>query len=291
MNNGQEIFGYEVLSTLGHGAHSTIYEVRDPNDHNIYALKRVIKESPYDQRFLDQAILEHDVANKMDHPTLRKSYKLIRQRDALLRTIEVLVIMEFIDGATLDQVKPDNLIKLCDICKQLTDGLREMHRTGLVHGDIKPNNILLTPRNEAKIIDFGQSCTSGTVKDRIQGTPDYIAPEQVLRRTIRPETDVFNLGATMYWILTDEHVPTLIPNRKAGPPKQKKKRRIREPSTINPEIPPALSRLVSSCVRSDPAKRPSSMTEVSDRLDLALIQLRRQTGEIEPAQTEVDEVD
>ena len=65
----------------------------------------------------------------------------------------------------------------------------------------------------SKIIDLGQSCPIGTTKSRIQGTPDYIAPEQVKRRTLGPRTDVFNLGATMYWALTGKNVPTLIPKK------------------------------------------------------------------------------
>ena len=62
-----------------------------------------------------------------------------------------------------------------------------------------------------KIIDLGQSCKLGAIKSRIQGTPDYIAPEQVLRKHISHRTDIFNLGATMYWALTGKNVPTLIP--------------------------------------------------------------------------------
>lgn len=274
MSNGHQILGYEVIGTLGYGAHSTIFSVRDPKDQVMYALKRVIKESPSDQRYVDQAVLEHEVANQLDHPALRKSLKLIKQRDTLLRTIEVLVLMELVEGETLEKSRPTDLIDLCELGKQLADGLAAMHQEGFTHGDIKPNNIIITPQRQAKIIDLGQSCRVGTVKERIQGTPDYIAPEQVLRRAIRPETDVFNLGATMYWLLTDAHVPTLIPRRRGGP-KLKAKKKLLEPRQINPDVPPALSRLVTSCVRSDPRKRPDTMVEVRDRLDLALLQMRR----------------
>lgn len=274
MSTGHQILGYEVIDTLGYGAHSTIFSVRDPQDQAMYALKRVIKESPSDQRYVDQAVLEHEVANQLDHPTLRKSLKLIKQRDTLLRTIEVLVLMELVEGETLEKSRPTDLIDLCELGKQLADGLAAMHREGFTHGDIKPNNIIITPQRQAKIIDLGQSCRVGTVKERIQGTPDYIAPEQVLRRAIRPETDVFNLGATMYWLLTETHVPTLIPRRRGGP-NLKAKKRLLEPRQINPDVPPALSRLVMSCVRSDPRKRPDTMVEVRDRLDLALLQMRR----------------
>src|SRR5690606_35077399 len=109
------------------------------------------------------------------------------------------VLMEMVDGLTLEHYVPDNLIELCRIFQQTALGLHAMHEAGYVHADIKPNNILFMDDQRVKIIDFGQSCKADTVKDRIQGTPDYIAPEQVLRRAITPQTDVFNLGATMYW--------------------------------------------------------------------------------------------
>ena len=209
-----EILGYEVLATLGVGARSTIYAVKNGKN-ELYALKRVVKSSPSDQRFMDQAILEHEVAQKFDHPTLRKSIKLIRQRN-FIRTSEVLVLMEMVDGYTLEKHQPETLAELCHICKEVAQGLGVMHKAGYVHADIKPNNIMLNDAGQVKIIDFGQSCPIGTVKERIQGTPDYIAPEQVHRRSIIPQTDVFNLGATMYWLLTQKHVPTLIPKGAAG---------------------------------------------------------------------------
>ena len=258
MAPGHDIIGYDVIDTLGYGAHSTIFAVRDPQDNQMYALKRVIKSSPKDQRYVDQAVLEHEVANRVDHPALRKSIKLIKQRNTLLRTTEVLVLMELVEGQTLEQGKPNDVGELCKLGKQLADALASMHRKGYAHGDIKPNNILISNRQEVKIIDFGQSCPIGTIKRRIQGTPDYIAPEQVLRRAITPMTDVFNLGATMYWLLTNKHVPTLIPRGgRSGTSVRSKKRKVKEPRDINPQVPLALSRLVISCIRTDPAKRPT----------------------------------
>lgn len=267
-----EIAGYEVIATLGYGARSTIYAVRDRAGH-VFALKRVVKSSPSDQRFLDQAVLEHEVASRFDHPSLRHSYKLIRQRN-FIRTSEVLVLMELVDGVTLEQHQPPRLIDLLEVCKQVAQGLGVMHAGGYVHADIKPNNIMVTEGGGVKIIDFGQSCPIGTIKERIQGTPDYIAPEQVLRRMITPQTDVFNLGATMYWLFTRRHVPTLIPKNKAGTALRIPER-CQPPIELNPEVSPALSSLVMDCVEPDPRNRPESMTHVVDRLDIAIAQIKR----------------
>jgi serine/threonine-protein kinase len=155
-----------------------------------------------------------------------------------------------------------------------------MHKAGYVHADIKPNNIMITGEGHVKIIDYGQSCPIGTVKERIQGTPDYIAPEQVQRRSIIPQTDVFNLGATMYWLLTQKHVPTLIPKGKAGI-SLRTEDTCKAPMELNPDVPPALSSLVMDCIHTDAPQRPETMALVSDRLDIAAKQFnrRKQNGE------------
>ncbi len=264
-----QICGFDIIDTLGHGANSTIYAVKDPQG-QIYALKRVVKRDASDQRFLEQARNEHEVANKLQHPALRRSHRMIRHRK-IIRTKELLILMELVDGLTLEEAALRDLVVICQLCQKVTVGLGAMHEAGYVHADIKPNNILVTDDHQIKIIDFGQSCPIGTVKARIQGTPDYIAPEQVHRREIMPTTDVFNLGATLYWLLTDKHVPTviargpndLVPVNPDCPP----------PHEINPEVPPALSSLVMSCVKSQVEERPATMQQVHDRLELAIHQL------------------
>jgi eukaryotic-like serine/threonine-protein kinase len=268
-----EIMGYEVMGTLGYGARSTIFAVRDKDNH-VFALKQVVKQTAEDERFLEQAILEHEVASQLDHPSLRKSYKLIRQRGALMRTHEVVVLIEMVDGITFEQFKARGMLQLVRLWRQVARGLAAMHRAGYVHADIKPNNLLVTGHDTVKVIDFGQSCRAGTVKERIQGTVDYIAPEQVTRREITPATDVFNHGATMYWLLTDRYVPTMMRQPAVG--QRADSNGFLPPREINSQVPPALSTLVMHCVESKPEDRPASMELVRERLELAIGQLTRQ---------------
>jgi eukaryotic-like serine/threonine-protein kinase len=284
-----DIMGYEVLGTLGYGAKSTIYAVKDKDNH-VYALKRVIKEESKDQRFLDQAVLEHEVASRFSSPFLRQSLKLIRNRK-LMRVNEVIVLMELIDGLTLEQHRPESLEETCRLMQLVAKGLHTMHEAGYVHADIKPKNILVTDKHTVKIIDFGQSCPIGTVKQRIQGTPDYIAPEQVRRHAITPQTDIFNLGATMYWLLTRKHVPTMIPKGDSDGLNTSKSRKARPPHELNPDVPTALSSLVMQCVETDPAKRPANMMSVYERLELAIAQFQRSLGsaDIDPVEIGSDE--
>lgn len=272
-----QIAGYDVVGTLGQGAASTLYSVRD-KDGNTFCLKRVVKKSPSEQRFIDQAVREHEVAKNFDSPLVRKIHRLIRQR-ALIRTSEVLVIMELVEGRTLETVKFSGMQSFCKLFHAAATGLQHMHEAGYVHADIKPNNIMLTNERKVKLIDFGQSCKNGTIKERIQGTPDYIAPEQVKRKAITYKTDLFNLGATMYWLLTGSHVPTLIPRKETGSGMQIRSEefsgKLRPPIEADPTCPPALSNLVLECVATDPADRPAHMQAMLDRLEIAALQAKR----------------
>lgn len=270
----KEIAGYEVLDILGYGASSTIYAVRDPKDGQIYAIKRVIRRTPSDQRFIDQALTEHEVASKVKHPALRRSYKIIRRRK-LVRTSELLVLMQMVDGVTLEARRPDNLLQTVRLFQIVAEGLTAMHQANFLHCDIKPNNIILTGDHDGKIIDFGQACPVGTTKNRIQGTPDYIAPEQVLRLALTPQTDVFNLGATMYWVLTEHHVPTLIPRKSDQTAVAKPKTEFKPPIERNPQVPASLNALVVSCVETELKDRPRTMQDVVNRLELIEAQLMR----------------
>ena len=268
-----EIADFEIISCLGYGARSTIYAVSEKKSGQVYALKRVVRKSADDDRFIEQAEQEFAIASQFDHPSLRKSIRMIRRRK-MLKTAELYLLMELFDGQSLDVQRPEKLSSLIKIFVQVAQGLAAMHRLGYVHADIKPNNILVNEKFVTKIIDFGQSCSIGTVKSRIQGTPDYIAPEQVGRGPLTPATDVFNFGATMYWCVTDRHIPTLIPKKKdkssvpIAPVNENKE--LKAPHELNPQIPMPLSRLIMDCVQNRPSHRPQDFTSVIPRLELAL---------------------
>ena len=269
-----QIAGYDVVATLGQGAASTLYAVRDKKGQS-FCLKRVVKNTPSDQRFLDQAICEYEVAQQVDSPLLRKVHRLIKNR-AIIRTNEVLVLLEMVEGKTIEHIKLPSILSFCKLFHAAATGIKVMHDVGLVHADIKPSNIMIDLEGKVKIIDFGQSCKNRTVKQRIQGTPDYIAPEQVLRRAITYRTDCFNLGATMYWLLTGRYVPTLIPKKETSVSfRDDRHGEFLPPIEINPDVPPALSNLVVECVATEPKQRPDSMDAIIDRLGIAAAQAQR----------------
>ncbi|MBS0188306.1 MAG: serine/threonine protein kinase [Planctomycetes bacterium] len=268
---GDTVEGFKVLSDLGRGAASAIYLVKDKENH-IWALKHVEKIEPKDQRFLDQAEAEYHVAQALDHPSIRKIVKMIKRGKSLLslETTHLYLVMELVDGVSMEVKPPKTFEEAVLIFEQTAEALHHMHTRGFVHADMKPNNIVVTADDTAKIIDLGQSCRIDTVKERIQGTPDYIAPEQVHCRPITPKTDVYNLGASMYWILTRKHIPTALGKGDSLLGKIDDNL-IEKPApaiALNPRIPPMLSELIMNCLEIDPEKRPADMKLVSNRLNL-----------------------
>jgi eukaryotic-like serine/threonine-protein kinase len=264
----QKLLHYEVLERLGEGARSTIYAVRDPETHQVYALKHVIRSDQKDIRFIEQMETEFEISKQFTHPNLRRTFDLKIVKTLLLKVSEAYLLMELVDGKPLDVSLPTDLLEVTETYIQAAQGLRAMHQMGFAHCDIKPNNILRNSSGKVKVIDFGQSCKIGTIKERIQGTPDYIAPEQVARRPISVQTDVFNLGATLYWALTGKPIPTLYTVNKKGENSFLIDARIPTPQDLNSKIPPALSNLVMECVATSAKKRPADMDEMITRLEL-----------------------
>jgi serine/threonine protein kinase len=262
-----EIGGFTIKRRIGSGARSTIYEAIDDEDKTNVALKRVIFERPEDSRIFEQVETEFKTAQHIDHPYVRKCFKLKKIR-SLLKVREMLLSMELFDGVTLEEHPNLSLIDVLLVFRMVANGINAMHQQGYVHCDIKPNNILLNKSGTVKIIDLGQSCKIGTIKRRIQGTPDYIAPEQVRRAPLGPKTDVFNLGATMYWALTGKNVPTLIPKKDTIDILVKQP--LRAPHEIQKQISEPISKLVMDCVKEDPIQRPKNMLEVISRLDMLI---------------------
>ena len=272
----QKLLQYDVIEKLGEGARSTIYSVRDPQSRKIYAMKHVIRNDAKDIRFIEQMETELEISKTFNHPTLRKSYELKIQKSMLMKVNEAFLLMELVEGRTLDVAKPTDIVELIEILIQVAQGLKHMHTKGYVHCDLKPINIMRTTTGAVKIIDFGQSCKIGTAKERIQGTPDYIAPEQVNRLPATEQTDIFNLGATMYWATTGKHVPTLYTTTKKGENSFLLDARFDSPLDLNPDISESLSTLIMECIATRPSKRPANMDAVIQRLEVAKYRLQKE---------------
>ena len=262
----EQIPGYRLNRVIGLGARSRIYEAVEEDTDQRYAVKRVVRNTPDDDRFLEQVENEYTVSSQIEHPYLRHSIYLHRVRKRL-QTKELYLVMEYVNGIGLDRQVPNRLNHFLNLFRRIAAGLQVLHETGFLHADMKPNNILRGPQGLVKIIDFGQSCPIGHRKDRIQGTPDYIAPEQVRRLPLDRRTDVFNVGATMYWALTLENFPTelRVPDTMGGTYLVSAEQPL-APIELNDKIPVALSKLVMDCCAENPDERPADMVQLDARL-------------------------
>ena len=273
-----QLLNYSVQEVLGKGAGSTIYRARDLETGRIVALKHVVRDRQKDIRYVEQMETEYEVSKAFNHPNLRRAFALKVNKSLLLKVYEAVMVLEYVDARPLERSLPAELDAVIGSFIQAAEGLQAMHRMGWAHCDIKPNNILRDNEGNIKVIDFGQACRLGTIKERIQGTPDYIAPEQVTRLPIAESTDVFNLGATLYWATTGKHVPTAYHAKKGGENSFLVDSMFKTPRDLNPEVPVPISDVVMQCVATSMKNRPQNMEEVIRKLELGRHIMRRDAG-------------
>ena len=262
----KSLFGYDVIERLGEGAASTIYAVSDRKTSQVYALKHVIVKTERDLRFIKQLETELAVSQKFRHPALRRYFDLKLSKTLLRRISEAALIMEWVDGTPLDQQPARPLPEVIDIFRQVAEALDALHYLLHVHCDLKPSNILTDSEGRVKLIDFGQTVKIHTVKERIQGTPDFIAPEQVKLKPVTVQTDVYSFGAMLYWALSGKRMPTLFTVKKENRDVVLESK-FPTPRELDPRVPQALSDLVMDCVHVATLRRPADMKEVLDRLN------------------------
>jgi serine/threonine-protein kinase len=181
------------------------------------------------------------------------------------------LVMEFIDGVSLRDKRDYPMADVIRFYREAAAALGALHAHTILHGDLKPHHIFITADGHAKILDFGQSRFYTDRISRIQGTVDFMAPEQAKGRAVDPRTDIYGLGATLFWVITGElNRPSLsgmghgigFTVGYAG--------RAREMRDKWPECPPALEDLILESCERRPEKRPASTSEVIARLDALL---------------------
>jgi serine/threonine-protein kinase len=260
------LFGYVVTERLGLGALSTIYAVKDPKTAQRFALKHVVPQTEKHVRFVEQLQNEFEISKKFRHPALRKAIDLKISKRLFGGIKEAALVLEMFDGKPIDQDHPGALRHVADCMIKAGKGLAALHSLRLVHCDTKPGNILRNEAGDVKLIDFGQTCPVETTKQRVQGTPDFIAPEQVKCRPVGFYTDIFNFGATLYWAVTNRRIPTLMTvDRKSR--SMLADQDFPKPHEINPLVPEDLSLMIMKCVRINIEQRPRTIGEVLQVLE------------------------
>jgi serine/threonine protein kinase len=263
----ERIGPFTVLGTLGKGAHSSILHIRRNADSRQYALKVVPIGGNSDLKYLDQAEHEFEIAQKLDHKNLIKVFALNKfRRFGLFRVYEVRMLIEYVNGKTLDTFGAIPFPMLVQIFEQVASGLAHMHRRDIYHADLKPNNIMLSKTGDVKVIDYGLAWMKGQQKNRVQGTPEYMAPEQVKSRIANEKSDIFNFGATMYRMCTFKNIPPVFADGGMALPAKNWKNLLKPARDLNPQVPAELSDLIMQCLAYDANLRPERMSEIQGKL-------------------------
>jgi serine/threonine protein kinase len=271
--NIDKIGTFHVLGTLGTGAHSTILHIRRDEDSKEYALKVVPIEDSEEHKFLDQARHEFDIAQRLNHPSLIKIFALETQRDWLFRVRKVHMLIEYVDGKTLDSFNRLPMNCLVQIFARVAAGMSHMHKKEVCHADMKPNNVLLSRAGEVKVIDYGLGWIKGENKGRVQGTLEYLAPEQAQKKTVNELTDIYNFAAMMYRLVTGNRPPdikeALLLEGKGW------EKAVKPVAECAPKAPKELGEIIHRCLSYHAHKRPQTMREVQEVLEKLVRELVR----------------
>ncbi len=267
MSEITSIGAFQILGNLGAGAHSTILHIRRDADKKHYALKVVPVESAEHQKFRIQAEHEFRIARLFDHPNLIRIHALELKRDWLWRVRKLHLLIEYVQGKTLDAITALTMPRLVQIFERIAGGLFHMHRRGVCHADLKPNNVLLSNKGQVKIIDFGLAWMKGESKGRVQGTPEYMAPEQARKSIVNELTDIYNFGATMYRLVTFRHPPNVLPVAGGLALDEKSFAQALKPvCELQPRAPEGLAKLIHQCLAFKPHHRPQRVSHIQETL-------------------------
>ncbi len=271
--------GYKIGRSLGTGAGSRIYSVRNLETGQLLTLKHVLRREPQDERFVVQALNEYRLGSKVNHPVLRRVLEM--RKKGLLSVREVFLFMEQVKGKHLEEQQPTDLAFILRTMVPVSEGLASIHQLGFVHADVNPRNTLLSPSGLVKLIDYGLSCPIGTVKDRVQGTLVFLSPEQARMEQIDHRTDIFNFAAVLYWLVTSRTIgPPEIGQNLGG------RGHLVPPQELNPNLSESLGQLLIRCLSQKQVDRPGSMQQVAEalRAELAeIIKLPAERREVRPA--------
>ncbi|HEY7041880.1 MAG TPA: protein kinase [Methylomirabilota bacterium] len=271
---GQVIQGrYRIISRIGDGGMGTVYLADQLSVGRKVALKVLHSEFTTDEEFVTRFRQEARLAASLSDRNVVTVYDFAQTDDGRL-----FIAMEYVNGRTLsDVIKQDGALSLARVVRlasRVASGLRAAHRAGVVHRDIKPQNILVVGaagEEEVKLTDFGiarmRDIGSGTRLTRasvIMGTPEYMAPEQIQDAEVSEKTDIYAFGIVLYEMVSGD-----VPFSARTPAAVLTKHLQERPRPLGERrhgSPPELERLVMQTLEKNPADRPSDMSEVVKKL-------------------------
>jgi len=284
---GQQVSHYRILNRLGSGGMGVVYEAEDDRLGRRVAVKFLSQEMEQDSHSLERFQREARAASALNHPAICTVHAIEKHEKHLF------IVMELLEGETLSSIigrKPIEVERLLDLAIQIADALESAHSKGIVHRDIKPANIIVGPRGQVKVLDFGlakmeNSQHAGatvtaeqetlanranlTVAGTVIGTAAYMSPEQARGKLTDARTDLFSLGTLLYQMATgvlpfdgdtSAVVFDAILNRNPLPLTQ-----------ANSTLPPELGRILEKALEKDRNLRYQTATD----LKTDLVRLKR----------------
>lgn len=265
---GMTISHFRILEKLGEGGMGIVYKAQDTRLDRFVALKflpsHIARSEQERQRFVQEA----RSASALNHPNVCTIYG-IGEADG-----EQFIEMEFVDGVTLREriaaSPPMEMMRVVDVALQIGEALQEAHGKGIVHRDIKAENIMVDARDRIKVMDFGLAKLKGSLKltrtSSTIGTLAYMSPEQIQGKEADPRSDLFSFGVVLFEMVTGrmpfrgEHEAAVMYSIVNEPPE--------DPARYRPDTPEAMRSILVKALEKDPEDRYQSMTDL-------LVDLRR----------------
>lgn len=278
---GQSLKHYKIEQALGKGGMGVVYRARDLKLRRPVALKVLSAELTADHERRRRFLQEARSAARITHPAIAQVYDVDEQEGVTF------IAMELVEGKTARQLitgRELDLLGAIDIAIQVAEGLAKAHQAGIVHRDIKSDNIILTPDGHAKILDFGLAKLLDPVSESgngnqdlsemqtaahtqvgvVMGTVAYMSPEQARGRQVDYRSDLFSLGIMLYEMATGQ-----LPFQGGTPLDTMHAiafEETRPMTSIRHNLPPDLQRIVSRCLRKRPEDRYPSATALAEEL-------------------------
>ena len=257
---------YEILSVLGKGGMGTVYKAHDRALDELVAIKTLRHQAWANPLLLDRFKQEIRLARRITHPNVLRTHDLGEWNGLKFLS------MEFVEGQTLERLlESEGVLPTPEalwIAKQLCAGLAAAHEVGVIHGDIKPQNILVEPAGGLKIMDFGSAHLTDergmTVTGTVIGTLGYMSPEQARGLPLNFRSDIYSTGIVLYEMFTgslpfdgDSPLAVVLKHVNNAPPL---------PRSKNPRIDANVAAIITKCIEKDPASRFQSVGELSEAL-------------------------
>lgn len=251
---GSTLGSYRIDGLIGYGGMGEVYRASHTAIERTVAIKLLVNLST-ERRLIDRFRNEARIHARLSHPGVATLYDFLETAQGPA------IVMEFVAGRTIDEeMRRSRRLSWSEamgVLRDVAEAVAYLHENGIVHRDIKPNNVKITPSGRAKLLDFGIAkdvrSPKLTVAEKIIGTVQYMAPEQLVGRAATPASDVWALGVLFYEMLTGSQ--PFAENSISGLLKRIGAAEYRPVAEVDPRIPNDCRQIIDRCLQADPAAR------------------------------------